>query len=474
MIFTEYRFLTFFLVVFAVHWLLRSRDMRKIWLLMCSYFFYAAWDWRFLSLIVASTLFDYVVGILIKAKEGDNQSRKRLLIASIVFNLGMLGVFKYFNFFLDSAILGLQGLGLEPHPVTLQIILPVGISFYTFQTMSYTIDVFKRELEPKRNLLDVALFVGFFPQLVAGPIVRAIDFLPQLNQSPVFRDIRWRACIVLFLMGFFKKACVSDNISIYIEAYFSHPETYDSLAAVLGVFLYSIQIYCDFSGYSDMAIATAAMLGYNFCDNFAFPYFSGNIQDFWRRWHISLSSWLRDYLYIPLGGSRGSKLFRYRNLMLTMLLGGLWHGAAWRFVIWGGLHGVALVAHREWDQRVSHKWRTHFLWKLFAMGLTFYWISLAWIFFRASNMQDALVIAKSYLGVNALSHSQQQLTALNPQLWIPILVLLIAHVAACRGLFDWLSQKSPGWVFAAGLGVFVAVTTALMATEASPFIYFQF
>lgn len=460
------------MIVFLVNWVLRANASRKIWLLSCSYFFYAAWDWRFLSLILASTLFDYVVAIWMAARADNRKTRKMLLIASIAFNLGMLGVFKYFNFFIDSAVGLLDSIGFSPHPMSLQIILPVGISFYTFQTMSYTIDVYRHQLEPRKSLLDVALFVGFFPQLVAGPIVRAIEFLPQLHETTVFKSVRWRACITLFLVGFIKKACISDNLSIYVDQYFSQPEAYDSLAAVMGVLLYSVQIYCDFSGYSDMAIATAAMLGYKFCDNFAHPYLAANIQEFWRRWHISLSTWLRDYLYIPLGGSRGSKLFRYRNLMLTMLLGGLWHGAAWRFIVWGALHGFALVVHREWDQRVSKRWRQNWLWKGVSIAFTFYWVSLAWIFFRANNMTDALLIAKSYLGLSFMGESQ--LATMSIRLWIAIAVLLVLHVLAYSGLTKAFSQRSPRWVFAAAVGAIIALASSMMATKANPFIYFQF
>lgn len=473
MIFTEVRFLFFFLVVFLIHWILRSNHSRKIWLLFCSYVFYAAWDWRFLSLIIASTLVDYAIGLGMAVYERNKHARKRLLTTSMIFNLGMLGVFKYFNFFIDSAAGLLKFVGLAASPSTLQIILPVGISFYTFQTMSYTIDVYKRQLAPRKSLLDVALFVGFFPQLVAGPIVRAIEFLPQLRREKTFRDIAWRSCIVLFMLGFVKKACVSDNLSIYVDAYFADPHAYDTASAFIGVMLYSIQIYCDFSGYSDMAIATAAMLGYQFCTNFSFPYFAPNIQEFWRRWHISLSSWLRDYLYIMLGGSRGSKLFRYRNLMLTMLLGGLWHGAAWKFIFWGLLHGVALVIHREWSQQFqSSRWRNNKLWRLFSIVITFYWVSLAWIFFRAETFAGATFIAGNFIGLGGTTTNG--ISSLSDRLWIVIVGLLAIHIVCSSGILQKAATKCPRWVFATCLGASIAVIGSLMSTEISPFIYFQF
>jgi alginate O-acetyltransferase complex protein AlgI len=304
MIFTELSFLAFFALVFGVHWWLTSHRARKLWLLAASYFFYGAWDWRFLSLIVGSTALDYVVGLRLEGND-DERSRKRWIALSVVANLGLLGVFKYANFFLDSAIRLASALGFEASPHVLGIVLPVGISFYTFQTMSYSLDVYRRELRAVRDPLDFALFVTFFPQLVAGPIVRAIDFLPQLERVRVWRDVRVRACATLFLVGYVKKACIGDNVAELVDPYFKDPALYDALSAWIAVLFYAVQIYCDFSGYSDMAIATAGLFGYELRLNFDFPYFAASIRDFWRRWHMSLSSWLRDYLYIPLGGSRG-------------------------------------------------------------------------------------------------------------------------------------------------------------------------
>ena len=349
MIFTELRFLGFLAIVLAVHWTLRSAWTRKLWLLEASYLFYGLWDWRFLSLIFGSTALDYLVGLKLEGND-DGRSRKRWITLSVIANLGLLGVFKYTNFFLDSAIRFANALGLEASPHVLGIVLPVGISFYTFQTMSYSLDVYRRNLRAVRDPLDFALFVTFFPQLVAGPIVRAVDFLPQLEVPKFWRDVRVRACLTLFLVGYVKKACIGDNVATLVDPYFDKPGTFDALGAWTAVLYYAVQIYCDFSGYSDMAIATAGLFGYELRLNFDFPYLASSIRDFWRRWHMSLSSWLRDYLYIPLGGNRGSRLFQHRNLLLTMLLGGLWHGAGWNFVIWGALHGGALVVHREWER----------------------------------------------------------------------------------------------------------------------------
>ena len=382
MIFTEFRFLFFFLIAFLIHWGLQKNQHRKLWLLVCSYVFYGAWDWRFLSLIWISTVIDYIVGLKLSQQLIKNNNRKQWLIVSLCTNLGILGFFKYFNFFVESGVNFINFLGFSIDFNTIQIVLPVGISFYTFQTLSYSIDIYYGKLKPVHKFLDFALFVSFFPQLVAGPIVRASTFLPQLEETRNFSNVRVKYCLMLFMIGFIKKACISDRLSPIVDRFFEAPETYTASSSWVGVLFYAVQIYCDFSGYTDMAIACAGLLGYELSLNFNFPYFSENITDFWRRWHISLSTWLRDYLYIPLGGNRGSKLFTYRNLILTMLLGGLWHGAGWNFVIWGGLHGGALIWQREWSKfSAPYQWLCNCM-KLIGPLLTFYWVCIAWIFFE--------------------------------------------------------------------------------------------
>src|SRR5436190_6954508 len=331
MLFVEFRFFWFFLLVFSVYWSLRENRSRKIWLLVCSYFFYAAWNWKFLFLLAGSSLLDYVVGYMLAQTE-DPRARRGWLMLSLSANLGTLAFFKYFNFFIASGATFLAWLGLPVSVHTLNIILPVGISFYTFHSMSYTIDVYRGKQRPISNFVDLSLFVSFFPPLVAGPIVRAVYFLPQLVSTKKFSNVDVRGAVMLFLAGFIKKACIADGVAPIADRYFAHPANFTPRSAWIGVLFYAIQIYCDFSGYTDMAIAAAHLLGYQLPNNFRFPYFAQNVSDFWRRWHISLSSWLRDYLYIPLGGNRGSRAFVYRNVMITMLLGGLWHGAAWTFV----------------------------------------------------------------------------------------------------------------------------------------------
>lgn len=468
MIFTEFRFLIFFLIVFCVYWGLQHNTIRKIWLLLCSYTFYAAWDWRFLSLIIASTMIDYTVGIMLSRTDRVSQ-RKAWLIVSLVANLGFLGFFKYYNFFVESASKMLDFIGLSADLQTLNIILPVGISFYTFQTLSYSVDIYLGKLKTTKNLLDLAVYVAFFPQLVAGPIVRASTFIPQLLQRREFGSVDLRACLILFLIGFIKKACISDNLAPVVDQYFDSPEIYSSLSAWAAVLSYAVQIYCDFSGYSDMAIACAGILGYELCLNFDFPYFSSNITEFWRRWHISLSTWLRDYLYIPLGGNRGQKIFTYKNLMFTMLLGGLWHGASWNFVIWGGLHGLALIIHREWSRYMAAYTGFTKIRTVLGSLLTFYWVCIAWILFRSVDLQSAIKIVRSFVFFNSTGTQHFGIPTFG------IVVLLgIIHWVGYQGLFSEWWRRLSGWNFAVFYGFSVSVVIPFMSTSYAPFIYFQF
>ncbi|MFK5956663.1 MAG: MBOAT family protein [Planctomycetota bacterium] len=468
MLFTEFRFLAFFALVFVVHWCLRGVKARKAWLLLTSYAFYAAWDWRFLGLIVGSTLVDYVAGMRIHDASND-RSRKWWLRLSLFVNLGILGFFKYCDFFLSSAAGLLTSLGFEPHIGTLQIILPVGVSFYTFQTMSYSLDIYYRRLQPTRSLLDLSLFVGFFPQLVAGPIVRASDFLPQLKTPRRIARIAFKPALFLFLSGFIKKAVISDNLAPMVDAYFSDPGNWAVGAAWIAVPAYAVQIYCDFSGYSDMAIACAAMLGYQLCLNFNAPYLAVDIQDFWRRWHISLSTWLRDYLYIPLGGSRGSSFATYRNLMITMLLGGLWHGASWNFVLWGGLHGIALAFHRLWHRGLGGRLPDSALRRILSTVFTFWFVCICWILFRAPDFESAWTSLQAFVlfqstGTESLDTDWVYLFA----------VLLVAHEVAQRLRKVDVLQHTPSWLFAFVYGVLFALTFAFSRVDHPPFIYFQF
>lgn len=456
MLFTQPIFFVFFAIVLTVVWTSRQNHHRKAALLAASYVFYAAWDWRFLSLIVASTLVDYMAVNGMKQCRLET-SRRRWLQLSLVFNLGMLGFFKYFNFFVGHRVL--------------EIVLPVGISFFTFQTMSYTIDVYRRRLEPAENWLDFALFVGFFPQLVAGPIVRAAHFLPQLERSPSFSSIQTRRFLTLFLVGFVKKTCIADNVAPYVDQVFADPGIFTAASVWIAVTFYAVQIYCDFSGYTDMAIACAGLLGYDLGRNFRFPYLASDLTEFWRRWHISLSAWLRDYLYIPLGGSRGSRLWTYRNLLLTMLLGGLWHGAAWTFVAWGGLHGAGLVLHKEWTRRSAHLHRIRgtLAFKLLGTAMTFYFVCCAWIFFRAQSFGDAAVLLKAFVWLDTGGT-----VALDMHLFAALLTLGLLHWISSQARLERFLDRLSGGSFAAGYGMATALALAFVPMRSAPFIYFQF
>lgn len=463
MLFVEPLFFLFFAIVFAIYWAVQSLVLRKSLLLVASYIFYAAWDWRFLSLILISTAVDYFVALRMQ-KTPSLGRRKAWLMASLIVNLGMLGFFKYFNFFTEGAEDLLALFGATVNQTTLSIVLPVGISFYTFQTLSYSIDVYRGKLKAEKNPLDVALFVAFFPQLVAGPIVRAIDFLPQLHVRKHWHDIAFKACFLLFAIGFFKKACVSDNIAYYVDLIFENPDGYTSLALATGTFLYAIQIYCDFSGYTDMAIASAGLLGFTLPKNFNAPYLATNIIEFWHRWHISLSTWLRDYLYISLGGNRHGELKRYRNLMITMLLGGLWHGAAWTFVFWGFLHGTGLSFNH-----MLHKISTFKITPVIGILLTFTFTCLCWIFFRAPDFNTAWQMSE-YL----LFWSSEGIRHLPFALWLVGGSLALLHIIwQWKNLF-WAIESLPPKKFYAVLGGFAALCMALQASGYKPFIYFQF
>ncbi len=475
MIFSEPRFLLFFVLVFGAHWLLRSNQLRKYLLLAASLHFYGCWDVRFLALIVGCGTVDYLVGIGLGRAHARGSTGKGWIYLSLAYNLGTLGFFKYFNFFAASGATFLGWLGLPVSEVTLSIVLPVGISFFTFQAMSYTIDVYRKQLAPVHSYSDFLLFVTFFPQLVAGPIVRASTFLPQLQTKRRFAAVDVHDALGQFLSGFVKKAVVADLIAQPVDTVFAAPGEFGALSIVVAVCCYAVQIYCDFSGYSDMAIGSSRLLGYELCENFRFPYFATSITEFWRRWHMSLSTWLRDYLYISLGGNRGSRWFTYRNLLLTMVLGGLWHGAGWTFVLWGAIHGVALVVHKEWVRCVG-------VGKLpFVSGLlTLYTVLLAWIFFRAANFADAWLMMQAWLGLG--SPGSRIVPMWTPVVGWPLLPrfllvmggLAAAHWLTSRNTHLWLRARLPAWLITLLFGVISAIALSFVPQQARPFIYFQF
>ena len=385
MTFNSIQFLVFFALFYPSYLMLGLRA-QNVLLLIASYVFYATWDWRFLSLIIVSTLVDFYCGNRIATSQRKSVRRVFLLV-SVATNLGLLGFFKYFNFFADSLQGVLQIFGWEANWVTLNVVLPVGISFYTFQTMSYTIDIYRGKLKPTPSLLTFSVFVAFFPQLVAGPIERAKELLPQFE---VARRIQWQQLYEgswLILWGLFKKVVVADNLAKLVDAVYGNGDA-TGLDVVLATYAFAFQIYGDFSGYTDIARGLSKCMGFELMVNFRYPYCVTNPQDFWRNWHISLSTWLRDYLYIPLGGSRNGRLNMYRNLFLTMVIGGLWHGAAWTFVIWGIYQGSLLVIHRFYrDLRGESS--TEKIWlKVVFVFLMFQFSCLGWLIFRAQSTQE--------------------------------------------------------------------------------------
>ncbi|EZH75321.1 acyltransferase [Aquimarina atlantica] len=397
MLFNSLEFLLFFPVVFILYWIMKNNyKYQNILLLVSSYIFYAWWDWRFLSLILFSSFVDYFSGLNIEASK-TNAGRKKWLLVSLCSNLGLLGVFKYYNFFADSFSDLMFGFGWEVDDLTLNIILPVGISFYTFQTLSYTIDIYRDQFKPTKDIISFLTYISFFPQLVAGPIERASNLLPQIETKREFKHKWFNEGIFQILVGLFRKIVIADNLGTYVDAVYYNPEIHNSSTLVLATFFYAFQIYYDFSGYSDIAIGSAKLLGFKFHQNFNLPYFSKSITEFWRKWHMSLSFWLRDYLYISLGGNRKGIKITYRNLMLTMLLGGLWHGSSWNFVIWGGIHGLALGLEKF---VFSLKKNQNF--GFFGYIYTFIVVLLSWVFFRAPDLDSSLTIIKKILSFEFL------------------------------------------------------------------------
>ncbi len=399
MVFNSLDYVVFFLLVGTLHFASPHR-MRTGLLLVASYVFYMWWNAAYALLILASTAVDYLVGHRMPA--ADRAGRRRLLLVSVATNLGLLFTFKYWNFAAESGERLLAWLGTEGELPHLDVLLPVGISFYTFQTLSYTIDLYRSRLEPERNPARFALYVAFFPQLVAGPIERAVHLIPQLHRRHEVDWARIGSGLQLALWGLFKKVVIADRLGLYVDAVYGNVEHHGATTFLLATYAFAFQIYCDFSGYSDIAIGSARVLGFDLMKNFERPYFATSITSFWRRWHISLSTWLRDYLYIPLGGNRHGTLATYRNLLLTMLLGGLWHGASFAFVAWGALHGVLLALSRATLGQRDRIYRALGVPDRLRDGLrilvTFHLVCAGWVFFRAESIRDALHIFASFAG----------------------------------------------------------------------------
>ena len=463
MIFTSFAFMIFFVVVLAGVLAIQKFQcgdrVKHYFLLFASFFFYGWWDWRFCFLLLFVISSSYISALYCR--------KRYVFILGVSVPLIVLGVFKYFNFFMDS--LGLHAFS------GLKIILPVGISFYTFQALSYVIDVRRGKIPAEKDFIRLALYVSFFPQLVAGPIVRASDFLPQLYEpSRKLTADNFCTGIQIMAMGFFKKAVLADHLSVFVDDVFGVPVAFHWATIILAVMSYSLQIYFDFSGYSDIAIGCAKCLGYDFMTNFNLPYISRSVTEFWRRWHISLSGWLRDYLYIPLGGNRYGKLRQLANLMITMLLGGLWHGANWTFVFWGGLNGLALCAEKIFPSR---KESTGIFTSLVKIIAVFSFISFTWIFFRAENFSDAWLIIR---GIFTFQNGIRQ-----PFFWtLAAMAILIisetfASFRAGREKLDAVTGFTPIMNLNTITGltvyfVFVGLILGLAFTGENPFVYFQF
>jgi D-alanyl-lipoteichoic acid acyltransferase DltB (MBOAT superfamily) len=398
MLFNSIEFLLFLPLVFILYWFVFNKNLKiqNLLILVSSYIFYSWWDYRFLSLILLSTTVDYIIGLNIP-KQNSDKKQKLLLWCSILFNLGILGFFKYYNFFIESWIDLFNSIGYEMKSIwTLNVILPVGISFYTFQTMSYTIDIYRNKLEPTKDFISFASFVSFFPQLVAGPIERASNLLPQILKKREFKYEQGVQGLRLILWGMFKKIVIADSLSPTVDNIFNNYQNFDGGTLWLGAIYFAFQIYCDFSGYSDIAIGTAKLFGFEIMSNFKFPYFSRNIGEFWRRWHISLSTWFRDYLYIPLGGSQEGKWKSIRNIFIIFLISGFWHGANWTFIFWGlfhsilFLHSFILSTNRKYRNSIIAE-TTFFptIKEFLEVGTTFILVTIGWVFFRSETIWDS-------------------------------------------------------------------------------------
>ncbi len=479
MVFHSLTFLNFFIIFYVVSFLLNAIARRfqtsslpfkinKLFLLAASYYFYSFWDARFLSLIVFSTLVDFWAGSRIFKAE-DKKNKRFYLAMSLLVNLGVLGFFKYCNFFIESANLVLGDFGLTV--AHLNVILPVGISFYTFQSMSYSLDIYFGKLKPVNDPIDFALYVAFFPQLVAGPIVRASHFLPQLLRPTKFSSENFFKGLQIFLYGLFLKVVVADNVAIIIDPIFANPERYDSLAVWIGVVGYSIQIFCDFCGYSEMAIGLALSLGYNLPVNFRTPYLATDLFDFWRRWHISLTSWLRDYLYIPLGGNRRGPKRTAINVFITMFLGGLWHGANWTFVLWGMFHGLGLVINRAMIVLLGERVAPNRALTLCKWAATYLFVCLGWVLFRAQNLDVAGQIYEKLFFQGPYPVNWAVLTLEN-LFFIPC--MLVVHLLLYKTKRDSLFFKQGTFASHFYIALMALAVLVFAPMDHKGFIYFQF
>ncbi len=477
MLYNSIDFAIFLFIVFILYWFVVNKNLKlqNTLLLVASYVFYGWWDWRFLSLIIFSSTVDYIVGL--RLSNQDNKiKRKALLLTSIIINIGLLGFFKYYNFFIQSFVDAFAILGHQINLKTLNIILPVGISFYTFQTLSYSIDVYRKKMQPQRDIIAFFTYVSFFPQLVAGPIERAINLLPQFYVKRSFNYAYAADGMRQILWGLFKKIVIADNCATYVDTIFAKYTQYNGSTLLIGVVLFAFQIYADFSGYSDIAIGVARLFGFELKRNFAYPYFSRDIAEFWRRWHISLTTWFRDYIYIPLGGSRVNKWLLLRNTMIIFLISGFWHGANWTFLVWGfinALYFLPLLLFNQNRKNLDICAENSFfpsLKELLQMGVTFCITLIAWVFFRAETIKDAFLFLKGVF-------SNTLFTA--PQIFPKTVILFILFLL----LLEWLQRKKQHALEFSGnkypvlrwiLYIIITFIIIFFPGNQQEFIYFQF
>ena len=487
MLFNSIDFVIFLPVVLALYWFVFNKNLKhqNLLIVVSSYVFYGMWDWRFLSIILLSTVVDYFVSLALVQHE-EKRKRKLILLASILVNLGALGFFKYYNFFIENFVTAFSFFGRDISPNSLDIILPVGISFYTFQTLSYTIDVYRKKLEPTKDFIAFAAFVSFFPQLVAGPIERAINLLPQFRVPRTLDNLKAIEGLRQILWGLFKKIVIADNCAIHANAIFNDPGAYSGATLFLGGVFFAFQIYCDFSGYSDIAIGTARLFGFQLMRNFAYPYFSRNIAEFWRRWHISLSSWFRDYVYIPLGGSQGSSFKKVRNVFIIFLVSGFWHGANWTFVIWGALNALYFLpllltnSNRTNIDIVAKGKLLPSMKDVISIGVTFSLTVIAWIFFRAENLGAAWVYVRNMVvGLMNPSSYVQAFSYISTTVGFALIFFIVLLI-----VLEWLGREEKFPLERFGLSwakpvrwsfyYYLVWVIFVYGAKEQEFIYFQF
>lgn len=489
MLFNTLEFAFYLPIVFVLYWFVFNKNLK--WqnglVVIASYVFYCWWDWRFLGLIVFSSITDYYIGLRLASTEL-YKKRKLLLYSSILINLGFLGVFKYFNFFSENFSKAFTFFGMPISNFTLDVVLPVGISFYTFQTMSYTIDVYKKQIEPTKDIISFFAFVSFFPQLVAGPIERATNLLPQFYKKRKFDNVKASDGLYQILWGLFKKVAIADQCAILVNTVFNDYQSYDSLSLIGAAVFFAFQIYCDFSGYSDIAIGISKLFGFKLMRNFSYPYFSRDIAEFWRRWHISLSTWFRDYLYIPLGGSRGGTIQKIKNTFIIFIVSGFWHGANWTFVFWGMLNAIYFLpslirgTNRKNLHEISTKKNIPSFIELMKIVKTFILVVISWVFFRSRTISEAF----QYF-INILQNSGENNYYLNLENYNLIQLILTLTLIAFLIIYEWISRaeqfvkvdilfgkKRNAILTYVYVTVFVLIIILQTRNESVDFIYFQF